>query len=334
MASGMVAVSAAEALQETGFGQRAAGRRQRGSGFGVASAVWDGGRPGIDSLRRSGVESGTEERMPEVQRDDVTIYYEDEGDGQPLLLIHGHTLDHRVWDDLRPRLLAAGLRPIRPDLRGHGRSSRPPCGYHWQHHGLDMAAVLDAAGVEAAPVVGFSLGGGIALELAITMSERLTALVLVSPVMPDRPFEAEFMANLKAVAKSARSEGIAAAMAGPWLDSPLFAASFEKAGVRQRTAEIVRDFPGAEYLASERDQVARQWQMPQRLAEIAVPTMVVAGGRDLPGFTAFAREAAEGISGARSTVLEEAGHLLPLEAPDELAAAILEHLRVGTHNQT
>ena len=62
--------------------------------------------------------------------------------------------------------LAAGLRVIRPDLRGHGRSDRPDSGYHVSHHAADVTEVLDAEALRRAAVIGFSFGGGVALELA------------------------------------------------------------------------------------------------------------------------------------------------------------------------
>jgi len=152
------------------------------------------------------------------------------------------------------------------------------------------------------------------------------ALGLISPVMPERPFDPAFMENLKQVARTARSEGIRAAMEGPWQASPLFARSFRKPGIRQRVFGMVADFPGAEYLAAERDRVERAWTVPERLGEIDVPALVVVGGDEMPGFRAFADEAAAGIPGARLEVLPDCGHLLPLEAPEELARLLVEHL--------
>jgi pimeloyl-ACP methyl ester carboxylesterase len=265
--------------------------------------------------------------MPQAQNGDVTIYYEDEGSGRPVLLIHGHTMDRRIWDPMVPGLLAAGLRVLRPDLRGHGRSTRPDFGYHVSHHAADMAALLDAAGVDVATVVGYSIGGGVALEMAVTMPDRLRGLVLVSPVMPDRPFETAFMDNLREVARMARSEGIEAAMLGPWASNPLFAYSFSKPGLRDAAMVINRDFPGAEYLATQRDRVEREWTVPERLAEVRIPTSVIAGDHETPGFRAYAEEAAAGIPGARLEFFQDCGHLLPLEEPDRLAEAIVDVAR-------
>lgn len=261
--------------------------------------------------------------MPEVTHDDITISYSDEGVGQPVVLLHGHTLDRRAWLPVVPPLLAAGLRVIRPDLRGHGKSTRPDFGYHPSHHAADLAALLDDAGLDRAAVIGFSFGGGVALEAALTLPSRVSALGLVATVMPDRPYEDAFMANLRKVAGAIRSEGVQTAMAGPWADSPLFAHSFTKPGVREAVAVIVRDFPGADFLATRRDKVEREWTIPDRLGDIAVPTRVMVGEREMAGFRAFADEAAEGIPGASLEVVPDCGHLLPLEAPEAVAKMII-----------
>jgi pimeloyl-ACP methyl ester carboxylesterase len=267
--------------------------------------------------------------MPEATNGDVTIHYEDEGTGQPVLLIHGHTSDRRTWEAVTPVLRAEGLRILRPDLRGHGQSTRPDFGYHLSHHAADMAAVLDHAGVGSATVVGHSIGGGVALEMALTMADRVDHLVLISPVMPDRSFEPEFMDNLREVARVARSEGIQAAMVGPWASSPIFQHSFSKPGVRDAMMAVVRGFPGAEYLATQRDRVEREWNVPERLSEIRVPTAVLAGDSETPGFAAYAEEAGKGIPNARLEFYEDCGHLVPLEEPDRVATAIIKVARLA-----
>ena len=267
--------------------------------------------------------------MPEAINGNVTLHYEDAGSGEPVLLIHGHTMDRRIWDPVMPKLRATDLRVLRPDLRGHGLSTRPDFGYHLSHHASDMAAVLDDAGIDSAIVVGYSIGGGVALEMVLTLPERVSGLVLMSPVMPDRPFEDSFMDNLREVARVARGEGIEAAMLGPWASNPLFEFSFSKPGVRETAMAINRDFPGAEYLATQRDRIEREWTAPDRLSEIDVPTAVIAGACETPGFRAYAEEAATGIPGAQIEFYENCGHLLPLEEPERVAETIIEVVRLG-----
>lgn len=267
--------------------------------------------------------------MAETTRDGARLHFLEQGLGPPLLLIHGHTLDLRVWDQVVEELVAAGLCVIRYDLRGHGRSDRPARGYHWADHAADAAAVLDAAAVARVPVVGYSIGGGIALEMVLTMPGRVSSLVLLSPVLPDREYETEFFASLRDVARATRRDGIRAAMLGPWLESPLWRGSIARPGVRERLAELVADFPGAEYLAVERDRVERAWTVPGRLPEIAVPTLVAAGELELPGFRAWAAAIAEGITGSRLELLAGLGHLHLLEDPTLVARLIVSHIGVG-----
>ena len=265
--------------------------------------------------------------MAETVRDGVRLHFLDEGEGAPVLLIHGHTLDLTVWDAVIDRLHRAGLRTIRYDLRGHGHSNLPGRGYHWRDHAADAAAVLDAAGVEQAAIAGYSIGGGIALEMALTLAGRVSRLALLSPVLPDRPYEPEFFASLREVARAIRSDGVRAAMLGPWLDSPLWRGSINRAEVRQRLVEIVADFPGADYLATERDRVERSWTMPDRLPEIGVPVLVVVGELELPGFRAWAEEIARTVPAGRLELLDGLGHLHLLQDPERVAGLLVAHLR-------
>lgn len=262
--------------------------------------------------------------MTVIDRDGVQLFVDDRGKGRPVLMLHGHTLDHRVWEDVIPRLLAGGCRSVAPDLRGHGRSSRPEGGYNPRDHAEDMRAVLDGLGVDRAVVVGYSLGGAVALEMAIAWPDRVAGLVLIEPVLPDRPYEPEFFATLKKVAGAVRERGVREAMLGPWIECELFAPSFRRPGLRERFEAIVRDFPGADYLATRRDRVERDWTVPDRMASLSVPTTVVSAEHTLPGFRSWAVEIAGEVPGARREVVAGTGHLLPMERPDVVADLILE----------
>ena len=121
-----------------------------------------------------------------------------------------------------------------------------------------------------------------------------------------------------------RELGVEAAMLGPWCDGPLFRTSLASSpGLRARLEAIVRDFPGADYLATARDRVERDWTVPDRLHEITCRTTVVSAALTLPGFRAWGDEIAATIPGARQVVIQGVGHLLPLECPERLAEEIL-----------
>ena len=114
--------------------------------------------------------------MPFTLRDGVKIHWEEKGEGTPVLLIMGHRYRSAMWYPILPALTAAH-RTIWFDNRGAGHS-----GYSRKltvgEMAADAFAVMDAAGVERAHVFGVSMGGGIALEMAIQRPERLTSLIL------------------------------------------------------------------------------------------------------------------------------------------------------------
>jgi 3-oxoadipate enol-lactonase len=158
--------------------------------------------------------------------------------------------------------------------------------------------------------------------MALAHPDRVNRLALLSPVLPDRPFEPTFFDNLRDVARVIRADGLEAAMLGPWMESPLWESSLKKPEVADRLREIVRTFPGAEYLATQRDRPNRDWTVADRLAEIFQPTLVIVGGREMPGFIAWAREIADGIPHATLEILEDMGHLHLLEDPRLVADLI------------
>jgi pimeloyl-ACP methyl ester carboxylesterase len=101
------------------------------------------------------------------------------GNGPPVVFLHPGLWDRRTWDD-QFGLFSRTYRVVRYDARGYGRSSRPEPGRSYSHV-EDLSAVLDAAGVDRAALVGCSMGGAIALDFALAEPERVSALVLAAP---------------------------------------------------------------------------------------------------------------------------------------------------------
>ena len=96
--------------------------------------------------------------------------------------------------------------------------------------------------------------------------------------------------------------------------------------MRQQLSELVGAFPGADYLAAGRDRVERDWTIPDRLPEIDLPTLVMAGERELPGFRSWAAEIAGRVADGRLETLAGLGHLHLLEDPARVAGLLIEHL--------
>ena len=260
------------------------------------------------------------------ERDGVALHYVEEGAGEPMVLLHGHTLDLRVWDEPAPLWAAAGYRVIRYDQRGHGRSASPPAGYRFGDHAADLAALLRALDAAPAHVVGLSKGGGIALELALREPALVRSLSLVGPLVPDHPLSPELLDSFRRFARAIRAYGVERAVHAGWLQHPLIASAHELPAARQRVEAMLLEFPAGEYFATARDQADRDWKVVDRLPEIAVPTLVVSGERDVPDFAAMARLVTERVPGCRLEVVPGCGHLVPLERGAETARLVLEHL--------
>ncbi|HVN77012.1 MAG TPA: alpha/beta fold hydrolase [Thermoanaerobaculaceae bacterium] len=261
-----------------------------------------------------------------LERDGVALHVVVEGEGDPVVLLHGHAMDLRVWDEVVPPLVRAGLRVVRYDQRGHGRSGSPASGYRWGDHAADLAEVIVRSAGPAAHVVGLSKGAGIALECALRRPELVRSLGLVGPLVPDRSLSEAMRASFREVAHAIRTRGVQPAMREVWLRHQLIERATARPGARERLEAMVLAFPAGEYLAATRDVPDREWKVVDRLAEIAVPALVVRGDGEVTEFAAMAEELAGSVRRADSAVVRDSGHLVPLEQPAALAAVVVEFL--------
>src|SRR6188474_1334931 len=117
-----------------------------------------------------------------VATDGIAIAYEDLGRGEPLVLLHGVTESSESWHEAGyvDRLLRRGRRLILIDCRGHGRSGKPhePAAYSGRRRAADVVAVLDRAGVQHAALMGHSMGGVVALAVALHHPDRVSSVVV------------------------------------------------------------------------------------------------------------------------------------------------------------
>lgn len=118
-----------------------------------------------------------------VQVNDIEIYYETEGSGEPLLLLHGGTGCHENWTHAGRAQFAREYRLILPDARGHGRTTNPQRTITHRQCALDALALLDRLGIGACRAIGLSMGGNTLLHMATLDPERVRAMVLVSATM-------------------------------------------------------------------------------------------------------------------------------------------------------
>ena len=251
------------------------------------------------------------------------LRYAAAGRGEPVLLVHGFGLDRRLWDPQSPAL-GVRHRVIRPDLRGYGESSLPTGPYS---HADDLLALLAAQGAAPAHVVGLSMGGAVALGLALARPEAVRSLTLVDSILEGYRMSDEWGARWRAVVAAARDAGVAEAKR-LWSAHELFAALHARPELGAPLEAMLARYSGWHW--THKDPVTASARPAiERLAEVRVPTLVVVGERDLPDFHGVARRLAADIPGATLAVLPGASHLPNLEVPAEFNALVLAHFAAG-----
>lgn len=244
------------------------------------------------------------------------------GRGPAVLFIHGFPLDHTIW---QPQLDALeGACRIAPDLRGMGRSDAPDLGYGMATYAADLAALLDALGVDDVVLCGMSMGGYVAFEFLRRWPGRVRGLVLCATRAEADTSEGRRARD--AMTQLARERGpraVADAMLPRLLASGTPAADPALAErIRQLMAAMpVSGIVGA--LAAMRD---RPDSTPLLGGLGGVPTLVIAGAEDAVIPPEAAAALARAIPGARLAMIAGAGHLPMLERPEETTAALADFL--------
>ncbi len=240
------------------------------------------------------------------------LWYDETGEGPPLVLLHEGIVDSRIWERVVP-LLAKRHRLIRYDQRGFGGSPRPEGPYSLVE---DLVAVLDAAGLERAALVGASRGGNIALATAVERPERVSALILLGSGLSGAQLNVDWTPDQIARWERAEEDDDWPAMAeldmevwAPMGVDPELRAMFLENAVWSNSEDPATDEPVAE-----------------RVSGITAPTLVITGGRDVRGINEIGDRLARDIPGAQSAVIEEADHMIPWRAPEELSHLVLDFL--------
>jgi 2-succinyl-6-hydroxy-2,4-cyclohexadiene-1-carboxylate synthase len=265
----------------------------------------------------------------QIQIDDIELYAGRSGDGPPLLLLHGFTGSADEWASLAPRL--AALRELLAvDLIGHGRSAAPadPERYTMEHCVVDLLALLDSLGHERVDLLGYSMGGRVALQLAAAVPGRIRSLILesASPGIEDEAERAARVASDEALAARIEAEGLEW-FVDHWAGIPLFA-SQAALPEQQRAALRERRLRGSAtgYANSLRGMGAgRQPSLWNRLPELAMPALLVSGELDVK-YLAIGERAAALLPAARHAIVREAGHAVHLEQPEAFADLVVGFL--------
>ena len=243
------------------------------------------------------------------------IYWEMAGAGEPLVFIHGFTLDTRMWDE-QWDVFAEKYRVVRYDCRGFGRSSMPDGPFSHQD---DLRGLMDHLGFGTFHLVGLSMGGSIGLDYAVLRPDDLRSLVLIDPGSGGALSRAASLFG-----EIALTQDVDAARAA-WLADGLFIPARRNEVLKQRLDEIIGDYSGWHWTTHPIEQIVPEPPAIERLQTITAPTLVLVGELDVPRMHDTADRLSK-IPGAKKVVIPDAGHMANMEQPGFVNAAIFEFL--------
>ncbi len=263
----------------------------------------------------------------------VELYYEDHGSGQPVVLIHGWPLSHRMWEGQISALVAAGFRCIAYDRRGFGESERPSAGYDYDTFAADLQALLTTLDLTNVILAGFSMGGGeVARYLGTYGSARIAKAMFIGAVPP-------FLLRTEDNPTGAPIEVFEGMMAGVKADRAAFLANFFPAFFNHEPG--AKDFPTdaiefAKWIAYAASPVGTvecirafgTTDFRADLKKITIPTLVLHGSADrIVPLEGSGRLTAAMIPGAKLVVLERAPHGMTATHGPQVSAAMIEFAR-------
>ncbi|GFE21105.1 alpha/beta fold hydrolase [Streptomyces nigrescens] len=254
---------------------------------------------------------------------EITVGYEDEGSGEPLVLVHGHPFDRSMWRPQTEHFSRAGWRVIAPDLRGYGESTVVPGTTPLETFARDLLALLDGLGIERFVLGGLSMGGQIVMECYRLFPERIRGLVFAdtfaaAETEEGRTARRDMAARLLREGMSGYAQEVLGKMLSPHTLT-------HRPEVAAHVLAMMTAAPPEGAAAALRGRAERP-DYTQLLSQTAVPALVVVGTEDAYTPVSDARDIHARVPDATLSVIEQAGHLPNLERPDEFNAALAEFL--------
>jgi pimeloyl-ACP methyl ester carboxylesterase len=267
--------------------------------------------------------------MPFYETEDAAIYYEIEGQGPPLILLHGYALNGLMWEFQKPAL-SKTHKLVTVDLRGFGKSS---CGKCWSgaYMAEDLKGIIESLRLTDVTLLGFSMSGPVAVRLALEIPDIITRLILVSSILPSsgRPRtegEIQFQERELAALEKGDVRGWTEAIA--FRTGPLVGKMFQKNPAAAPLWERIINRHHRDYLLCMmhgRLGTVSNIDWRSRLSKIRQQTLVIAGAEDKK-FIDASRRLADVIPNSKFEIIENAGHMVNLERPDEFNRVILDFL--------
>jgi pimeloyl-ACP methyl ester carboxylesterase len=263
--------------------------------------------------------------MPLTKTTGVSLYHKVVGEGPPVCLINGYRMSSAAWPRPFITRLSARCSVIAFDNRGTGRSGTPDDGYEFGNQASDVIGLLDELRLARVHLLGFSMGGAIAQEVAIRYADRVDRLVLFAT------FCGGMWADptpLSVISRILVTEGLspeeAARQSWPVTYSPDYLASNAEEVEQQMRREL--EHPTPAFVARLQTQALRNFDSYRRLPQIGAATLVATGMHDVLVKPRNAAILASRIPNARLETLADLGHRAIWEAPEEMAELIGDFL--------
>ncbi|MEM9056387.1 MAG: alpha/beta fold hydrolase [Pseudomonadota bacterium] len=257
--------------------------------------------------------------MPTAIINGAELYFETHGSGEPLLLIHGLGSSHLDWEFQVPDF-ARHFQVITVALRGFGPSDRTQGPFTVEQHASDIAALLDHLKLRKTHLLGYSMGGAIAFQLAVDFPNRLRSLVVVNS---QPSFELDhWRKHMMVITRIGMAKLMGMQRMARYVAKRIFPGPHQ-AHLRETMRERHGGNCRTVYLATLR--ALAGWTVADRIGEIRVPTLVLAGADDLSPVEEK-RRFTDSMPNAVCRIIANSGHGTPFDQTRELNAAVLDFL--------
>lgn len=254
------------------------------------------------------------------------LYYEQRGKGEAMVLLHGHSLDRRMWDE-QWKPLSKHFRLIRMDFRGYGLSSEQREDLQ-RTHVDDVMTLLDSLHIDKAHVVGLSMGAFVAGDMLAMYPERMLSCTLASGGIrntkgPSEPMDSAESAKRDLEIAALKKKGVER-MKEEWTEQLMASGGSRRERMRKALTQMIHDWTAWQPLHKEvRLFYGKEaWARLQARGKVAVPTLFLRGENELKG-KPFAPREAQYLSHFHVVVVPDCGHMLNMERPEEFNRFIL-----------
>jgi 3-oxoadipate enol-lactonase len=255
----------------------------------------------------------------------MSVWRDVQGEGPPVVLLHAGLTDSRLWEP-QLRSFPQSHSVLRVDLPGFGNSPLETNPVSFRGAVRDA---MDAEGIDRAALVGVSLGGNTALELALESPERVSALVLVGAGLPDHEWSEEvtaFFADEEAALERGDLDAAVDANLRMWLAGPRRSLDDMDPAIRMLVGEMQRQAFRQQKGHEDVRMLRLEPPASERLGDVNIAAQVLTGDDDVPDIHRIADRLAAGISGAERATIAGAAHLPSLDRPEEFDRIVLDFL--------